>query len=84
MNRKELELLERIAINPKVMVGQPVVRGSRITVKFVLGLLGHNMSIEQILAEYPGLTREDILACLMFAQKSLEDITFMPLTVEGA
>ncbi len=84
MNRKELELLERIAINPKVMVGQPVVRGSRITVKFVLGLLGHDMSIEQILAEYPGLTREDILACLLFAQKSLEDITFMPLTVEGA
>ncbi len=84
MNEKERQLLERIAINPKVMVGKPVIRGSRLTVQLILGLLGHDMTIEQILAEYPGLTREDILACLLFAQKSLEDITFMPLTVESA
>ena len=81
MNRKEVEMLERIAIDPKVMVGKPVIRGSRLTVHFILGLLGHGMTIEQILSEYPGLAREDILACLLFAQKSLEDITFMPLTV---
>ncbi len=80
---EDTELLERIVVNPKVKVGKPVIDGTRLTVEFILGLLGHGMTIEDILGEYKHLAREDILACLLFAQKSLEDITFMPMILEG-
>ena len=66
------QLLERITLNPKVMVGKPVIRGTRLTVQYILGLLAHGANIEEILKEYEGLTREDILACLLFATESLE------------
>lgn len=81
MNGKESALLERITTNPQVKVGKPVIRGTRLTVDFIVGLLGHEMTVEEILDEYPHIAREDIYACLLFAQKSLEDITFMPLDV---
>ena len=68
MNENERQLLERIVIDPQVMVGKPVIRASRLTVQFILGLLGHGMSIEEVLDEYQGLKRDDILACLLFAQ----------------
>ncbi len=77
------QLLERITLNPKVMAGKPVIRGTRLTVQFILGLLAHGATIEEILKEYEGLTREDILACLLFATESLESTTFMPLQVEA-
>ena len=66
MNGNEQKLLERIAIDPKVMAGKPVIRGSRLTIQYILGLLGHGMSIEEVLDEYEGLRRGDILACLLF------------------
>lgn len=47
------ELLERITINPKIMVGKPVIRGTRLTVEYILGLLAHGISMEAILEEYP-------------------------------
>ncbi len=62
----ESKLLERIVMNPKVMVGKPVVRGTRLTVQYILGLLAHGATIDEILQEYEGLTRKDILACLVF------------------
>ncbi len=77
------ELLERISVNPKVMLGKPVIRGTRLTVEFILGLLAQGETIETILAEYPGLVKEDIQACLLFASRSLQDVDFMPLSVEG-
>ena len=80
---EDAELLERIVVNPRVKVGKPVIDGTRLTVELILGLLGHGMTIEDILGEYKHLAREDILACLLFAQKSLEDITFMPMILEG-
>ncbi len=76
------QILERITLNPKVMVGKPVIRGTRLTVEYVLNLLAHGATAEQILAEYEGLTREDIQACLLFASKSLETASFLPLTTE--
>lgn len=79
INRQEPELLERITMNPNVKVGKPVIRGTRLTVDFILGLLGHGMTVQEILEEYEHVTQEDIYACLLFAQKSMEDITFMPL-----
>lgn len=80
---KAEKLLERITLNPDVMTGKPVIRGTRLTVQFILGLLGHGASVEEILEEYKGLTREDIQACLLFATESLENTTFMPLTAEA-
>ena len=76
------ELLERIALNPEVMVGKPVIRGTRLTVDYILNLLAHGASVEEIIGEYEGLTREDIQACFLFATKSLEDSSFVPLPAE--
>jgi uncharacterized protein (DUF433 family) len=77
------QLLERISINPKVMVGKPVLKGTRLTVEYILGLLAQGASFDDILQEYQGLTYEDIQACLLFATKSLERTAFMPLAVES-
>jgi len=75
------ELLERIVCDPKVMAGKPVIRGTRLTVDFILGLLAHGMTEEEVRAEYPGLSKEDIQACLLFATRTLKDTDFMPLAV---
>lgn len=77
------ELLNRISVNPKVMLGKPVIRGTRLTVEFILGILAQGDTVDDILAEYPGLVREDIQACLLFASRSLQDVDFMPLSIEG-
>ena len=73
------QLLERININPNVMVGKPVVKGTRLTVEYILNLLAHGATEAEILDEYDGVTHEDIQACLLFATRSLENMTFMPL-----
>ena len=59
-------LLSRITLDPKIMVGQPVVRGTRLTVSFILGRLAHGSPVEELLSEYGGLTREDVQACLLW------------------
>lgn len=80
---KEDKLLERITLNPNVMVGKPVIRGTRLTVQYILGLLAHGATVDEILEDYKGLTKEDIKACLLFATQTLENTTFMPLTAEA-
>lgn len=77
---KEEKLLERIVINPKVMVGKPLIKGTRLTVEHILNLTAHGTTIDEILTEYDGLVKEDIYACFLFASKSLGNITYMPLT----
>ena len=74
----EAQLLNRITLNPKIMVGKPVIKGTRLTVEYILGLLAHGATTGEILDEYDGLTQEDIQACLLFATKSLESTVFMP------
>ena len=81
---KDQELLERIVLNPKVMVGKPVIKGTRLSVEYMLNLLAHGATIEEILAEYQGLAREDLQACLLFATRSLASTSFMPLMAEPA
>lgn len=76
------QLLDRITLDPKVMVGKPVVKGTRLTVEYILGLLAHGSTVAEILREYEGLTQEDIQACFLFATKSLENTAFMPLTAK--
>lgn len=73
------ELLKRISMNPKVMVGKPVIRGTRLTVEYLLNRLAHGDAIETILEEYDGLQREDIFACILFASKNLENSTIYSL-----
>ncbi|AUX34379.1 uncharacterized protein SOCE836_065520 [Sorangium cellulosum] len=65
-------LLERITAQAEIVDGKSVVRGTRLTVPFLLGLLVHGATVDEILEEYEGLTREDIQACLLFASRSLE------------
>jgi uncharacterized protein (DUF433 family) len=80
----DLELLQRIVINPQIMVGKPVVRGTRLTVEYLLNLLAHGANETEILEEYHGLTSDDIRACILFATKSLESTLFMPLMLDEA
>ena len=63
-------LLDRIVIDPRVMVGKPIIRGTRLTVEYILNLLAHGATEAEILAEYDGLTRADIQASLLFAAQS--------------
>ncbi|MCZ7648915.1 MAG: DUF433 domain-containing protein [Planctomycetota bacterium] len=80
----DLELLNRITLDPGIMVGKPVIRGTRLTVERILNLLAHGVSEAEILGEYEGLTSEDVRACLLFASRSLESTSFVPLAKESA
>ncbi|AFY31909.1 MULTISPECIES: DUF433 domain-containing protein [Nostocales] len=77
------QLLERIVLNPKVLAGKPTIKGTRLSVEYILNLLAHGASFTEIIEEYEGLTSEDIQACILFASKSLSNTTFMPLLVEN-
>lgn len=79
---KDKQLLDRIVLDPKVMVGKPVIRGTRLTVDFILNLLAHGTTEDDILNEYKGLEIEDIQACFLFATKFLKNTDFMPLIEE--
>jgi uncharacterized protein (DUF433 family) len=76
------QLLERISFDPEVMAGKPVIKGTRLTVGYIVNLMAHGADAEEILEEYQGLTRDDIRACLLFGAKSLQDSAFMPFTLE--
>jgi uncharacterized protein (DUF433 family) len=73
------ELLERIVVDNNVLLGKPVIKGTRLAVEFILNLLAHGATIKEILEEYSDLTETDIKACLLFATKALADSSFMPL-----
>jgi uncharacterized protein (DUF433 family) len=62
-------MLERITLNPDICNGRPVVCGTRITVQTVLEFLAAGDSVEDVLAEYPDLTHEDVQACLNYASR---------------
>ncbi len=76
------ELLERIEINPDIMMGKPVIKGTRITVEIILRKLSQGISIEEILADYPRLTREDIYVALSYAAEALstEELSILQAT----
>lgn len=67
----ETELLDRIQVNPMIFGGKPIIRGLRIAVEHILGMLAAGDTAETILQEYPFLEPEDIQACLLFAHRSL-------------
>ena len=77
------KLLERIVVNPQIFGGKPIIRGMRMAVEHVLGMLAAGDTPETILKEYPSLERDDIQACLLFAHRSLSGehvYDRMPLT----
>ncbi len=78
------ELLERVVINPKVMLGKPVIRGTRLTVEYITDGLAHGASADDLIAEYDGLVLNDISACLLFAQRSLSETDYLPLLAEAS
>ena len=71
--------LSRITVNPKIFSGKPIIRGRRLAVEHILGMLAAGDSIETILEGYPWLEKEDILACLLYARKHIgnEEIVFV-------
>jgi uncharacterized protein (DUF433 family) len=66
-------------IDPKVLVGKPIVKGTRISVELVVDLLAKGWTQDQILDNYPNLTAEDILACLAYASEVLHAERIYPL-----
>lgn len=64
-----MPLAERIVVDPAILVGKPCVKGTRLSVDFLLGLLAQGWSEAEVLRNYPGLTREDLLACLDYASQ---------------
>jgi uncharacterized protein (DUF433 family) len=77
------KLLERIEINPKIMLGKPVIKGTRITVEGILRKLSQNISVQQILEDYPHLKIEDIQAALEYAAQSIGTEELIPFPGES-
>lgn len=63
---------DRIEVNPEILVGKPVIRGTRLAVEFAVELLANNWSEQQILESYPGISHDDISACLHYATEMLK------------
>jgi uncharacterized protein (DUF433 family) len=64
-------LLDRIEIDPQVMLGKPIIKGTRITIEIILKKLSQNISFDEILSDYPRLKREDIQAAIAYAATGL-------------
>ena len=76
------DLFDRITTSPSVLAGKPVIRGTRLSVEFILNLLARGASNLEITQEFTSLSEDDIQACLLFAAKSLSDSSFMPRAAE--
>lgn len=63
---------DHITVDPAVLTGKPVVKGTRLAVGFVVGLLGQGWAVADIFRNYPGLTQDDIAACLIYASEILQ------------
>lgn len=71
----------RITIDSAVLVGKPVIKGTRLAVEFVVGLLAQGWTEEEVLRNYPGIEHEDILACLAYAQERLQEERVYPISI---
>jgi uncharacterized protein (DUF433 family) len=75
--------MDRIELNPKIMLGKPVVRGTRITVEAILEKLAADVAIDEILQDYPSLTRADVLAAIAYARLAIGTDEFIPGAATG-
>ena len=83
---KEKKLLERITVNPRIFGGKPIIRGRRLAVEHILGMLAAGDTVETILEGYPWLQPEDIQACLVYAHRMVghERIELLTITEQTA
>jgi uncharacterized protein (DUF433 family) len=77
------KLLERITLNPKIFNGKPIIRGRRLAVEHILGMLAAGDTPETILEGYPWLEKEDIQACLVYAHRLVSHERIEPLLAEA-
>ncbi|MEZ4866313.1 MAG: DUF433 domain-containing protein [Caldilineaceae bacterium] len=77
-------ILQRVTHNPDIMVGKPVIRGTRIPVELIVRMVAQGVPQDEILADYPRLQAEDIQAALLYAATVLAGETIFPLTLEPA
>ena len=83
MTIAEKELMKRITADPKIFGGKPLVRGLRISVETIVSLLAQGETVEAILDDYPGLTREDVQACLAYAHAVIANDSLDAVRVGG-
>jgi uncharacterized protein (DUF433 family) len=79
----EEDLLQRITVNPAIFGGKPIVRGRRLAVEHVLGMLAAGDTPEAIRGAYPWLDAEDIQACLLYARRRIGNERIEPLKIES-
>jgi uncharacterized protein (DUF433 family) len=77
----ETELLARITVNPKIFGGKPIIRGRRLAVEHILGMLAAGETIDGLLTCYPWLQRDDVLACLLYARRAVGSERYAPAFV---
>jgi uncharacterized protein (DUF433 family) len=77
------QIQERVVINPKVMVGKPVIRGTRIPVELILRMFAQGISENEILSEYPRLQPADLRAALAYAAQTLAHEDILPLAISA-
>jgi uncharacterized protein (DUF433 family) len=83
MKTSQAELLNRITFDPQIFGGKPIIRGHRLAVEHVLEMLAVGDSIDEILAGYPWLERDDIAACLLYAARLVGNEYVEPLPSEA-
>lgn len=81
---QEQELLNRITFNPDIFGGKPIIRGRRLAVEHVLGMLVAGDTVDDLLKAYPWLEKEDIQACLLYAHKLVAQERIEPLRLSMA
>ncbi len=78
---KDEELLKRITFNPEIFSGKPIIRGMRIAVEHILGMMAAGSTTEELLEAYPYLEKEDIQACLVYAHRMVAHERIEPALV---
>ncbi len=74
---------ERIVIDPDILVGKPIIKGTRLAVEFIIDLLAQGWTEKDILSNYPGITPQDIKACLAYASESLKTEKVYTFPLDG-
>ncbi|PTL36363.1 hypothetical protein CLG94_04845 [Candidatus Methylomirabilis limnetica] len=80
---RQVDLMKRITANPRILGGKPIIRGTRISVEFILELLASGATEPEILQDYPHLKSNDIMACLQYAARSSQNEIYVDLEKVG-
>ena len=75
--------MKRIVVNPKVMVGKPVIKGTRITVEAIVGRVAEGMTFSEIIEDYPYVTKDDIKAALRYAESLVAGEEIFPVIIDN-